>query len=61
MESFEQMSDDELLALIAERWPDWEISRVFGGWEALPRGTEVIRAAYLDSIAERLAEREHPC
>ena len=57
MQPFEQMSDAELLALIAERFPDWEVYRVFGGWEAVPRGAEVIRTTFLSSLAERLAER----
>jgi hypothetical protein len=55
MESFEHLSDEELLALIAERWPAWEVARTFGGWEAVPRGVRVLRAAYLSSLAERLA------
>ena len=57
MQPFEHLSDDELLALIAERFPDWEVYRVFGGWEAVPRGAEVIRTTFLSSLAERLAER----
>jgi hypothetical protein len=50
------MSDEQLLAYIAARHPGWDVHRIFGGWEAVPRKTRVIRGVYLDSIAERLDE-----
>jgi hypothetical protein len=53
-----QSNEDTEIARIEERFPDWEIHRVFGGWEAVPRGTEVIRAVSLGSLAEKLATAE---
>ena len=52
----EDATDAELMAYISTHHPGWEIHRVFGGYEAVPAGTAVIRSAYLSSIAEKLDE-----
>ena len=52
-----EKAEARLLAAIAEEFPDIDIHGVFGGYEALPRGTEVIRAMTLDSMMGKLAER----
>jgi hypothetical protein len=44
------------MAYISAHHPGWEIHRVFGGYEAVPAGTAVIRSAYLSAIAEKLDE-----
>jgi hypothetical protein len=50
----EDATDAELMAYISAHHPGWEIHRVFGGYEAVPAGTAVIRSPYLSSIAEKL-------
>jgi hypothetical protein len=47
-------SEAERIKEIRERHPGWDIHRVFGGWEATPKGMAVIRGVYLDSIEEKL-------
>ena len=39
---------------LGEHFPGWDIHRVFGGWEAIPKGMAVVRGVYLDSIEEKL-------
>jgi hypothetical protein len=46
------------LKALRERYPDWDIHQVFGGWEAVPAGTGVIRAIWLESLEEKLAAQE---
>jgi|HubBroStandDraft_2_1064218.scaffolds.fasta_scaffold269479_4 hypothetical protein len=55
-----EKAEARLLAAIAEEFPDVDIHGVFGGYEALPRGTEVIRAMTLDSMMGKLAARRAP-
>lgn len=43
----------ELERLRAE-FPTYSIDKIFGGWQAVPRGTVVLRGMYLETIAERL-------
>jgi hypothetical protein len=43
----------ELARLRAEH-PTWEIEKVFGGYQATPKGARVIRAMFLDALAEGL-------
>ena len=45
-------------AALRERFPGWDVRRVFGGWLAVPARTPVIRGMYLESIAEKIAA--HP-
>lgn len=47
------------LDALREAFPAWDIHRVFGGYEAVPAGTPVIRGVYLESMAEKLAALEH--
>jgi hypothetical protein len=49
-----QHSDEKLIAALKERYPGWDIHRVFGGWEAVPAGTAVIRSMDLEGIGEKL-------
>ena len=46
------------LAGLAEQFPGWDVREVFGGWEAVPEGTPVVRSSTLDGLAEKLAEQE---
>jgi hypothetical protein len=50
--------DSELEAIRAE-FPDWDITRIFGGYRAVPRGTVVLEGIYLDSLAKKLKEQGH--
>ena len=50
----DDVTDAELMAYISAHHPGWEIHPVFGGYEAAPAGTVIIRSAYLSSIAEKL-------
>jgi len=49
--------ESELKAQIAEKFPGWDVHDVFGGFEAVPAGTPVIRASALESLIGKLAER----
>jgi hypothetical protein len=44
-----------------EAFPDWSIHEVFGGFEAVPIGTPIIRAIDLNSLMEKLVayDKEH--
>lgn len=55
-----QMSaeDDRQLKAARAEFPGWDFHQVFGGWEAVPAGTPVIRGMFLDKVTERLRERE---
>jgi hypothetical protein len=35
-------------------FPDWDIRPAFPGWEAVPKGTPVIRSADLEGVLEKL-------
>lgn len=50
-------AEARLRAAIAEEFPDVDIHSVFGGFEAVPAGTVVIRAMTLDSMMGKLAAR----
>lgn len=45
--------DPQLEAARAE-FPDWEIERLWSGYEARPKGTPVHRAMFLDALLEKL-------
>lgn len=47
-------SADIQLEQARTQFPGWDIQRVFGGYEAVPAGTKIIRATYLDTIIEKL-------
>lgn len=53
---YEGVTEDEKreAAEAMARHPGWKISRVFGGWEAVPEGTAVHRAMFLDALEEKL-------
>jgi hypothetical protein len=46
------------IAAAGEEFPDWDIREVFGGFEAVPAGTPVIRAMFIDVLIEKLRVRE---
>jgi hypothetical protein len=46
------------LQAVKARFPDWDVRRVFGGYQAVPKGTRVIYAMYLESVAEKLVAAE---
>lgn len=48
--------DSELDGLQAE-FPDWDITRIFGGFLAVPKGTPIVLATFTDTMAEKLKER----
>lgn len=41
-----------------KEFPDWDFHQVFGGWEAVPAGTPVIRSIDLEGVVEKLRARE---
>ena len=50
--------DEADVAALKARYPDWDIYRVFGGWEAVPAGTQVLRAMFAEALESKLAEQE---
>jgi hypothetical protein len=40
------------------RHPGWDIHQDFAGWTAVPAGTPVLQAMYLDSLEEKITEAE---
>lgn len=52
----DDVTDAEVMAYLSAHHPGWEIHRVFGGYEAVPTGTVIIRGVHLSSIAEKLDE-----
>ena len=48
---------DARLREMEAEFPGWDFHPVFGGWEAVPSGTPVIRSADLDGLAEKLRDR----
>ena len=46
------------LADLAEQFPGWDVHEVFGGWEAIPEGTPVVRSSTLEGLGEKLAQEE---
>jgi hypothetical protein len=53
-----QKQNEQLLAAAREAFPGWDFHPVFGGWEAVPEGTPVVRSMDLGSLMEKLAEHE---
>jgi hypothetical protein len=49
---------ERYLKAAQEAFPDWDFHPVFAGWEAVPKGTPVIRSMDLDGIIEKLRQRE---
>jgi hypothetical protein len=47
-------ADDPQLEALRAQFPEWDITRVFGGFEAVPQGTTVLRAMFVDGLAEKL-------
>jgi len=45
------------LADLAADFPGWDVHEVFGGWEAVPEGTPVVRSSTIGGLAEKLAEQ----
>jgi hypothetical protein len=45
------------LRLAQEEFPDWDFLRVFGGWQAVPKGTPVIKSVYLETLLEKLRKQ----
>jgi hypothetical protein len=43
---------------VRRRHPGYDVLRVFGGFEAVPKGTPVIRAAWLSSMDQKLITAE---
>lgn len=51
-------STERWLAAAREAFPDWDFHAVFGGWEAVPKGTPVVRSVDLDGLVAKLRSRE---
>ena len=52
--------EDEMLAELAEQYPDTEVVRIWGGavgYEAFPKGAVVLRSVTLDGIKDKLAQQ----
>lgn len=45
---------DSRLEAAREAYPAWDIHRVFGGYEAVPKGTVVIRSVDVDGVVEKI-------
>ena len=52
----EQEQEEPALDDVRDRYLDWDIMLVFGGYLAVPKGAPVIFATFLSTIAERLAD-----
>jgi hypothetical protein len=49
-----QAETERLLQIAREEFPEWEVREVFGGWEAVPAGTPVIRSSDLQGVLDKL-------
>lgn len=47
----------EASAQLAEEFPDQEVSRMFGGFRAVPRGTQVVESHTLWGLLAKLRKR----
>jgi hypothetical protein len=47
-------ADDPQLEAARAEFPDWEITRHWHGYEAVPKGTPVHRSMFLDGLLEKL-------
>ena len=50
--------EDRRLQAAREAFPEWDITAVFGGYLAVPKGTPVIQGMFLDGIAEKIRARQ---
>jgi hypothetical protein len=55
----EQRAADERLVgeTMAEKFPEWEWSRVFGGYRAVPKGTPVVESVSMRGLLAKLIKR----
>jgi hypothetical protein len=51
---------DRSIAAAKNEFPQWDIHEVFGGFEAVPAGTPVIRAMFISVLLEKLRHRDDP-
>ena len=49
--------EDGRLEAAQEAFPDWDITAVFGGFLAVPKGTPVLQAMFLEGIVEKIGRR----
>jgi hypothetical protein len=57
--SFSHADQPESAADAARRrHPGWDIIEDFAGWVAVPAGTPILQAMFLDSLEEKIAEAE---
>jgi hypothetical protein len=54
-EAEREEQNGRLLRKAREEFPEWDFHEVFGGWEAVPDSTPVVRAMDLGSLMEKLA------
>jgi hypothetical protein len=52
-----QVDNEKALAAAREEFPGWDFHQVFGGWEAVPGQTPVIRGMYLETLLDRLRQQ----
>lgn len=45
---------DPQLEAARAAFPEWDISRQWSGYEAVPKGTTVVRSMFLDGLLEKL-------
>jgi hypothetical protein len=50
--------EDRRLEAAREAFPEWDMTAVFGGFLAVPKGTPVIQGMFLDVIVEKIRQRE---
>jgi hypothetical protein len=53
-------ADDPQLEAARAAFPDWEITRNWYGYQAVPKGTTVLQSMFLDSLLEKLRDRPTP-
>jgi hypothetical protein len=49
--------EDRQLQAAREAFPEWDITPVFGGYLAVPRGTPVVQGMFVEAIVEKIRRR----
>lgn len=52
--TLDDMGPHDELAAAREQVPGWDIHETFGGYLAVPHGTPVMQAMYLDTLIEKI-------
>jgi hypothetical protein len=52
-----ETAHDRRLQAAREAYPDWDITAVFGGFLAVPKGTPVLQSMFVDGLVEKIREQ----